>query len=45
MRQERVLVGSEGRDANVLKLRPSLVFEKEHVDIFVDALDRSLDAL
>ncbi len=45
MRQERVLVGSEGRDANNFKLRPSLVFEKEHVDIFIEALDRSLDAL
>lgn len=45
MRQERVLVGSEGRDANVLKLRPSLVFAKEHVDVFIAALDRSLDAL
>ena len=45
MRQERVLVGSEGRDANVLKLRPSLVFRKKHVDVFIEALDRSLDAL
>ncbi len=45
MRQERVLVGSEGRDANVLKLRPSLVFAEEHVDVFIAALDRSLDAL
>ena len=45
MRRERVLVGSEGRDANVLKLRPSLIFAKEHVDVFVAALDRSLDAL
>ena len=45
MRQEHVLVGSEGRDANVLKLRPSLVFEREHVDVFVESLDRSLDAL
>ena len=45
MRQERVLVGSAGRDANVLKLRPSLVFEKEHVDVFIKALDRSLGAL
>jgi 4-aminobutyrate aminotransferase-like enzyme len=45
MRQERVLVGSEGRDANILKLRPSLVFEREHVDVFIEALDRSLDAL
>ncbi len=45
MRQERVLVGSEGRDANVLKLRPSLVFRRKHVDVFIEALDRSLDAL
>jgi len=45
MRQECVLVGSEGRDANILKLRPSLVFERDHVDVFVDALERSLDAL
>ena len=45
MRQERVLVGSEGRGANVLKLRPSLVFRRKHVDVFIEALDRSLDAL
>jgi len=45
MRAERVLVGSEGRDANILKLRPSLVFHDEHVDRFIDALDRSLESL
>jgi 4-aminobutyrate aminotransferase-like enzyme/Ser/Thr protein kinase RdoA (MazF antagonist) len=45
MRRQRVLVGSEGRDANILKLRPSLVFQAEHVDRFIDALDRSLAAL
>lgn len=45
MRQRQVLVGSEGRDANILKLRPALVFEHEHVDLFVDALDDSLGAL
>ncbi|MGI9249072.1 MAG: aminotransferase class III-fold pyridoxal phosphate-dependent enzyme [Woeseiaceae bacterium] len=45
MRKERVLVGSEGRDANVLKLRPSLIFEEKHVDVFIDALDRSLGSL
>jgi 4-aminobutyrate aminotransferase-like enzyme/Ser/Thr protein kinase RdoA (MazF antagonist) len=45
MRQHRVLVGSEGRDANILKLRPSLVCRKSHVDRFVTALDHSLDAL
>ncbi|MBT8089175.1 MAG: aminotransferase class III-fold pyridoxal phosphate-dependent enzyme [Gammaproteobacteria bacterium] len=45
MRRERVLVGSEGRDANVLKLRPPLVFRRKHIDVFIEALDRSLDAL
>lgn len=45
MRQQRVLVGSEGRDANILKLRPALVCEKSHVDQFIDALDCSLRAL
>jgi len=45
MRQRYVLVGSEGRDANILKLRPSLIFRRKHVDLFIDALDRSLDSL
>ena len=45
MRQRYVLVGSEGRDANILKLRPSLIFQHKHVDLFIDALDRSLDSL
>lgn len=45
MREQGVLVGSEGRDANVLKLRPSLVFSKSHVDFFIEALDRSLAAV
>jgi len=45
MRQNGVLVGSEGRDANILKLRPSLIFLREHVDVFIDALDRSLAAV
>jgi len=45
MREQGVLVGSEGREANVLKLRPSLVFSKSHVDFFIEALDRSLAAV
>ena len=45
MRRHGVLVGSEGRDANILKLRPALIFRKEHVDLFTDALDRSLGVL
>ncbi|NNF40755.1 MAG: aminotransferase class III-fold pyridoxal phosphate-dependent enzyme [Woeseiaceae bacterium] len=45
MRQQHVLVGSEGRDANVLKLRPALVFQKQHVDRFIDALDHCLQSV
>jgi 4-aminobutyrate aminotransferase-like enzyme len=45
MREQRVLVGSEGRDANILKLRPALVCKKSHVDRFIAALDRSLRTL
>jgi len=45
MRENGVLVGCEGRDANILKLRPSLVFRKKHVDRFIEALDRSLESL
>ncbi len=45
MRERRVLVGSEGRDSNTLKLRPPLVFERRHVDLFIAALDASLTEL
>jgi 4-aminobutyrate aminotransferase-like enzyme len=45
LRERYVLVGSEGRDANILKLRPSLVFEMEHADLLVAALDGALSAL
>jgi 4-aminobutyrate aminotransferase-like enzyme/Ser/Thr protein kinase RdoA (MazF antagonist) len=45
MRQHHVLVGNEGRDGNILKLRPPLVFEHEHADLLVDALDSALEQL
>lgn len=45
MRERQILVGKEGRDNNILKLRPSLVFKCEYVDQFVAALDDSLTAL
>lgn len=45
MRQHQVLVGKEGRYNNVLKLRPPLVLQRDHVDQFVVALDDSLTAL
>ena len=40
LRQERVLVGVTGRDRDVLKVRPPLVWEPRHVDHLVDALRR-----
>ncbi|MBW8724633.1 MAG: aspartate aminotransferase family protein [Inquilinus limosus] len=42
LRRRRVLVSSCGRNGNVLKLRPPLVFGREHAEILVDALDRTL---
>lgn len=45
MKENRVLVGSEGKDKNIFKLRPSLAWNKTEVDVFIDALDRSLQAL
>ena len=45
MRQQHVLVGSEGRDGNILKLRPPLVFRHEHADLLVRALDHALGQL
>ena len=45
MRQNGVLIGSEGVYGNVLKIRPPLVFRYEHADILIEALDRSLAAL
>jgi 4-aminobutyrate aminotransferase-like enzyme len=37
-----VLVGSTGRNANVLKIRSPLTLEPQHADLLLEALDRSL---
>jgi len=42
MRREGVLVGRTGIADNVLKIRPPLVFSREHVDRLVDVMDRVL---
>jgi 4-aminobutyrate aminotransferase-like enzyme/Ser/Thr protein kinase RdoA (MazF antagonist) len=42
MRNEGVLIGSDGKRGNVLKIRPPLVFKPEHVEHAVAALDKSL---
>ncbi|MEM7171348.1 MAG: aminotransferase class III-fold pyridoxal phosphate-dependent enzyme [Pseudomonadota bacterium] len=45
MRQNGVLVGREGPHYNVLKIRPPLAFQKQHVAPFIEALDKALSAL
>ena len=37
-----VLVGSTGRNANVLKIRSPLTLEPQHADLLLEALDQSL---
>ncbi|WP_300297220.1 aspartate aminotransferase family protein [Ferrovibrio sp.] len=40
LRQRRVLISASGPDGNVLKIRPPLVFRREHADIFMAALEQ-----
>ena len=39
LRKRRVLTGRIGKDNNVLKLRPPMVFSRENADYFVGILD------
>lgn len=45
MRQKRVLISNAGPFRNILKIRPPLVFRRQHADIMLEALDQSLAAL
>ena len=45
LRERKVLISATGPGANVLKVRPPLVFGIEHVEMFVDALRAELSAL
>lgn len=45
MRDEGVLIGSEGVLGNILKIRPPIVFSKENADMTVAAMDRALSKL
>jgi 4-aminobutyrate aminotransferase-like enzyme len=42
LRDEGVLVGGEGKHGNVLKIRPPIVFTRDHADFAATALDRAL---
>lgn len=41
-RNNGVLIGTAGRDGTTLKIRPPLVFQAEHVDILMRALDEQM---
>jgi len=45
MRDHGVLVGYEGRAANIVKVRPPMPFKIEHADQTTDAMDKALKAL
>lgn len=45
MRDEGVLIGSEGILGNILKIRPPIVFQRDHADLAIAALDRALAKL
>ncbi|MFP3740394.1 aspartate aminotransferase family protein, partial [Burkholderia sp. SIMBA_019] len=38
-----ILIGASGPRGHVLKVRPPLPFSREHADIFLNALDDTLD--
>jgi len=45
LRERGILIGSTGPDDNVLKIRPPLVFGREHADLLVGTLDEVLTAV
>jgi 4-aminobutyrate aminotransferase-like enzyme len=45
MRSRRVLISATSRNANVLKIRPPLVFGEEHVDRFLTEMEGALKAV
>ena len=45
MKEEGVLIGSDGQHGNVLKLRPPLVFQRDHAERVAAALDSALKRL
>lgn len=45
LREEKVLIGASGPHAHTLKIRPPLVFQREHADILLSSLERVLGRL
>lgn len=44
LRERRVLISASGPRANVLKIRPPLVFSRENADMLVEAIDDVLES-
>ena len=42
LRERRILISAAGPSANVLKIRPPLVFSRDNADLFLTALDETL---
>lgn len=42
MREQGVLISAAGPLENILKIRPLLVFQREHADMLLDSLERAL---
>ena len=45
MRERGILISTTGPAGNVLKIRPPLVFQREHADLLLQTLDEVLDVL
>ena len=45
MRRNGVLIGTTGRHGNTLKIRPPLVFQRQHADQLVATLDAVLERI
>jgi 4-aminobutyrate aminotransferase-like enzyme len=43
MRQNGVLIGTTGQNYATLKIRPPLVFQKEHAEMLLVAMKKALD--
>jgi 4-aminobutyrate aminotransferase-like enzyme len=41
----RILIGYEGPEASILKLRPPMPFRREHADLLVQAIDAAATAV
>jgi 4-aminobutyrate aminotransferase-like enzyme len=43
MRENGVLIRTTGKNYSTLKIRPPIVFQKEHAEILLETLKKALD--